>query len=987
MATSSSGTFDKSMMQNFYYSLYIEWFNTGVNFGVSLSWSYPGQSSIVIPSSYIYLPRLVGSSPYNINVVSSVCGDGYRTGSESCDDSDTTSGNGWDSSWSVENGWTWSGGSASSKDVWTDIWGDGKKLSMTSSFWDDGNTSNGDGWSSTCSLETGWTCSGGNSSTKDTWSEICGDGKRFNSISTYCDDGNTSSNDGWSSSCSIEIGWTWSGGNSSNKDIWVEIWGDGKKFNSKSTYWDDGNNISNDGWSSSCQIESGWSCTGGTSTKADLCEDIWGNGLKQDTNPLKCDDGNVRSSDGWSKDWFIEDGYKCIVNQNHLSIWERTWGNGILESRYNEQWDDYNFNSGDGCSSLCKVEALFQWSLTKSNLSIWTRVWGNGVFEPQSQELWDDGNTKSGDGWNYSWSIEPKYYWVTLAEQHNLSYWRLYWSNGIIDSGEDWDDGNVEKGDGWDNDWHIELAYNWTNFSDKPSFWYPLWGNGKRDTTPFIEEWDDGNNLDLDGCNSKWKVEKSYNCIQNLSGIDICKTIYSPPDIISSNFDQLTFQIVIEFDQAMLKQNLTSFDMDLDIIGQNSPYSVAWTAEYDKNKLKISFTTSPVLLGGIGEKIRLQFTNAAAFKNMNEIAIKELKLLEFTVCAFSSSEYVQSGGSGVSYTFVFALLISLGVSLFTGDSIELMWSLANSLQIIFFFGYLNLYYTPELLAVFSYMKFANFDNPIFEYIREKTYNLVNSLKIPIPSNSQLFGLSSTSVIINFMDKIMVIILIGLIIVSLFALSYFLKNRDSKVANFIKRKDLEIRYEGVTRFYIEIALGLSFVTFVNIIFGEASDPFSIVSYAFASLFLISSFYVILYWFLYPKIYYTDIWVYPEKHERHWALFLEFNKDYPQNLYFYGYFLIHRITLAFIVAWMSDFSIDQCVLICFLNILMLIYTFKVYKNWLNNFLHTYNWLILLVLSLMLPMFLSSVDANKLKISGYVRWFNYFFIKYLTKIIKKQ
>ena len=494
-------------------------------------------------------------------------------------------------------------------------------------------------------------------------------------------------------------------------------------------------------------------------------------------------------------------------------------------------------------------------------------------------------------------------------------------------------------------------------------------------TSPFVEEWDDGNNLDLDGCNSKWKIEESYNCIQNLSGNDICKTIFSPPDIISSIFNQLTFQIVIEFDQEMLKQNLTLFDMDLDIIGKNSPYSVTWTAEYVKNKLKISFTSSPVLLGGIDEKIRLQFTNAAAFKNINEITIKELKLLEFAVGAFSSSDYVQSVASGASYTFIFALLISLGVRLLTGDSIELMWSLANSLQIMFFFGYLNLYYTPELLVVFFYMKFANFDNPLFDYIREKTYNLVNSLKISIPSDSQLFGLSSTSVIINFMDKIIVIILIGYLIVSLFALSYFLKNRDNKVANFIKRKDMETRYEGVSRFYIEIALDLFFVTFVNIIFGVSNDPFSILSCAFASLFLISSFYVILYWFLYPKIYYSDIWIYPKKHERHWLLFLEFNRNYQRNLYFYGYFLIYRITFAFVIVWMSDFLIDQCVLICFLNVLMLIYTFKVYKNWLNNFLHVFNWLILIALSSMLPMFLNCDDANKLKISGYVRLFNYF------------
>ena len=34
-----------------------------------------------------------------------------------------------------------------------------------------------------------------------TWSEICGDGKRFNSVSIYCDDGNVANEDGYQKRC------------------------------------------------------------------------------------------------------------------------------------------------------------------------------------------------------------------------------------------------------------------------------------------------------------------------------------------------------------------------------------------------------------------------------------------------------------------------------------------------------------------------------------------------------------------------------------------------------------------------------------------------------------------------------------------------------------------------------------------------------------------------------------------------------------------
>ena len=40
---------------------------------------------------------------------------------------------------------------------------------------------------------------------------------------------------------------------------------------------DDGNNVNGDGWSSTCQIELGSSCSGGTSTTPDSWSS-WGNG-------------------------------------------------------------------------------------------------------------------------------------------------------------------------------------------------------------------------------------------------------------------------------------------------------------------------------------------------------------------------------------------------------------------------------------------------------------------------------------------------------------------------------------------------------------------------------------------------------------------------------------------------------------------------------------------------------------------------------------
>ena len=114
---------------------------------------------------------MVDSSPYSIKVLRSVCGNGARTGGEEWDDGNIVSGDGWGSSWTVETGWKWTGGNSSTKDSCVEVWGDGKRFNTNSTYWDDGNTDNGDGWSSKWEIESDWTWTGGSTTTKDKCTE------------------------------------------------------------------------------------------------------------------------------------------------------------------------------------------------------------------------------------------------------------------------------------------------------------------------------------------------------------------------------------------------------------------------------------------------------------------------------------------------------------------------------------------------------------------------------------------------------------------------------------------------------------------------------------------------------------------------------------------------------------------------------------------------------------------------------------------------
>lgn len=155
--------------------------------------------------------------------------------------------------------------------------------------------------SSTCTIETGFNCvvDGNNLSV---CTEICGDGKNFKKLypTNQCDDGDTTDGDGCSSGCLIETGWSCSGGSKTTADTCKEVCGDGYNFDATGTWsvgdaCDDGNKINNDGCSYKCVVEDGWYCEPGSASDtstATNCYEICNDGL--DFGTYECDtDGNT----------------------------------------------------------------------------------------------------------------------------------------------------------------------------------------------------------------------------------------------------------------------------------------------------------------------------------------------------------------------------------------------------------------------------------------------------------------------------------------------------------------------------------------------------------------------------------------------------------------------------------------------------------------------------------------------------------------------
>jgi large repetitive protein len=457
-----------------------------------------------------------------------VWGDGKRVGAEEWDDGGSSSGDGCSNGWTIETGYTCTGGSFATTDTCSPVWGDSKRVG--SEGWDDGGTVTGDGWNSNWFVETGWTWTGGSLTTADTCSEIWGDGKRFNSVATYCDDGNNILGDGCDTNWAVEGGWTCSGGASTAVDSWTEVWGDGKRFNSVSTYWDDGGTIAGDGWDNNWFVETGWTWTGGSATTSDTCTEICGDGKRFNSVATYWDDGDTISGDGWTNGWTIEAGWSWSGGTTTTpDSWSEICGDGIRFNFLASYCDDGGTSTGDGWDNNCAVETGWIWSGGSTSVAdTCFEICGDGIRFNSLSSYWDDGNTISGDGCDNGWAIETGWLWSGGTTSAADSCTEI-WGDGIRFNTLTtyWDDGNTNDNDGWNNLWAIELGWECTGgTATTQDAWTEIWGDGMRFSNS-EEYWDDGNLVDGDGCNNKCQVEDGWEWGGPLSNPSICSEIKS----------------------------------------------------------------------------------------------------------------------------------------------------------------------------------------------------------------------------------------------------------------------------------------------------------------------------------------------------------------------------------------------------------------------------------------------------------------------------
>ncbi len=402
-----------------------------------------------------------------ITVLSCSCGDGVVDSGEMCDDGNGSDGDGCSSSCRVEPGFSCHNVPSECSPVC------GNSILNVGEGCDDGNLDDGDGCSSSCWVEVGFSCQG----MPSVCAPLCGNG--IVEPGEACDDGNVETGDGCGFSCYVERGYACEG----SPSRCAPRCGDGVLEGDESC--DDGNGRPADGCAPSCASEPGWSCHGSPSSCAPTC----GNGVLDEGEA--CDDGNPYEKDGCSSSCLVEAGWACA---GAPSLCEETCGNGTAD--FGEACDDGNIVGRDGCSSACAIERGF---VCTGEPSACKPICGDGIVS--SAEQCDDGNRNAHDGCG-PWCVFEQGYACFGEPSRCLASC----GNGVLEKGESCDDGNQSWGDGCTPRCQVESGW---RCRGEPADCIEVCGNGVVSPS---ETCDDGDLGVGDGCSGTCRTEAGWMC-------------------------------------------------------------------------------------------------------------------------------------------------------------------------------------------------------------------------------------------------------------------------------------------------------------------------------------------------------------------------------------------------------------------------------------------------------------------------------------------
>ena len=263
----------------------------------------------------------------------------------------------------------------------------------------------------------------------------------------------------------------------------------------------------------------------------------------------------------------------------------------------------------------------------------------------------------------------------------------------------------------------------------------------------------------------------------------------------------------------MVIATIDSNDLFVQTYGPESSYTFTWTAQYtDENSVYIDISFTSQLVGENTEEIVVEFLNLDKFKSQS--SLRNLNP-ENELSGYLNPTYEESNTKTVAqttmYVFVFSLIITL-LSSFGDYSIEIMWGLMNTLQIIYYINYIFAVFPTDLKTVFDLLSWANADN---KYLAMFTFTILPKDNFNQDEVNGKFG--QKSFYINSADKMPVIFITCILFLFTFIFDKLKLAQNNKWLKILYLIVEYFKYNFFIRLGLEMFLELFFNGLVNIYF--------------------------------------------------------------------------------------------------------------------------------------------------------------------------
>lgn len=258
-------------------------------------------------------------------------------------------------------------------------------------------------------------------------------------------------------------------------------------------------------------------------------------------------------------------------------------------------------------------------------------------------------------------------------------------------------------------------------------------------------------------------------------------------------------------------------------------------------------------------------------------------------------------------------------SMLLGSSMEAMWSLISTCQLLFFLGLVSVYYPKNILKFFTYLGMANVDNVFLTMLTQAAIVGNNhDNRQPINYRYNEMGYQKISILENISDLVALALLMILGTIFVVFMSLFKKLKTVKfLGPLLLKLQKMFMFNAIFRLLLEGCCDLLLSALIELNYtyttGIISHP-TLYYLCWCIVLVMTYFLVFSFWLTFH--YYQRIKGKKQEREKlEWcsAYFTDFQTKSLHHVMFYPYFLLRRILFVTSLIFFINFPKDQIMML--------------------------------------------------------------------------